>query len=45
MNRGQRLIVLMEAQVLLLAAQQAVIDLTTDDKAFISKALNSHALK
>ena len=45
MNRGQRLIMLMEAQVLLLAAQQAVIDLTTDDKTFISKALNSHALK
>jgi len=38
-------IALIKAAVLLLASQQSVIDLTTDDKQFIAKSLDGHALK
>ncbi len=35
----------LKAAVLLLAAQQGVIDLDATDKAYIAKVLNDHALK
>lgn len=40
-----RLTELVKAEVLLLAAQQSVIDLSEADKAFISMVLDGHALK
>ena len=40
-----RLTELVKAEVLLLAAQQGVIDLSASDKAFIATVLDGHALK
>ena len=40
-----RLTELVKAEVLLLAAQQGVIDLSASDKTFISEALDGHNLK
>jgi hypothetical protein len=40
-----RLIELVKANVLLLAAQQSVIELSAADKAFIGMVLDGHALK
>lgn len=40
-----RLVELVKACCLLLAAQQSVIDLSESDKAFIAMALDGHALK
>ena len=36
---------LMKALVLLLSANQNIIDLSTDDKAFISSTIDNHAMK
>ena len=41
----RRLMDLLAVIALLLAAQQSVIELSAADKAFISTALNGHALK
>jgi hypothetical protein len=40
-----RLVDLTKAAVLLLAAQQSVIELSVADKAFIAMVLDGHALK
>ena len=40
-----RVVELRKAAVLLLAADQAVIDLDSDDRALIAKVLDGHALK
>ena len=40
-----RAVELLKAAVLLLAADQAVIDLSSDDKALIARVLDGHALK
>lgn len=40
-----RVVELLKAAVLLLAADQAVIDLDSNDKALIARVLDGHALK
>lgn len=40
-----RVVELVKAAVLLLAADQGVIDLSSDDKALIARVLDGHALK
>jgi len=40
-----RIVALLKSAVLLLAAQHSVIELSSEDKAFIAASLDGHALK